>query len=184
MITIFAESITDRRLLERLLADLGPGCAFRVIHADGRDAARPLARTHLAIAHQPVALVMDAETTDTARIMQLQRDLEDYFLWVSQGVPFRVVQFIPEVEVVFFHHPEVLRRFLGDRLDKHAVVAGRFAPRAVLEELLQGSSLTELIERLTEEDLEELRKHETVAELRSFVESSDVHSLAVSSRSA
>ncbi len=184
MTTVFAEGPSDRRLLERLLADLQPRCGFRVVAANGRDAARPRARTHLVVARQPVALVMDAETTDAGRIMQQQRDLEDYFLWVSQGVPFRVVQFVPEVEVVFFQHPEVLRRVLGGRLDRNALVAGRFAPRAVLEELLRGGSLTELIERLTEEDLEELRKHEAVAELRSFVESSDVHSLAVSSRSA
>jgi hypothetical protein len=172
MTTVFAEGETDRALLACLLSDLRPGRELRIVASGGSDAARPLARKQLLLSRDPVALVIDSDTTDAERISQQQRDLEDYLRWGAQGTPFSVVQFVPHIEIIFFDHPVVLRRLLGADVDEHAVFAGKFAPKAVLERLVAGTEVgspTEMLRRLTEQDLAELRRHETVDALRQFI---------------
>ena len=44
----------------------------------GRDAARPMARKFLLQYGEPIALLLDSDTTDVERAQQQQRDLEDY----------------------------------------------------------------------------------------------------------
>src|SRR3954465_848280 len=128
MITVFVEGPSDQVLLSRLVSDLGQEEEIRLVASGGRDAARPLARKQLLVARDPVALVIDSDTTDSMRVAQQQRDLEDYLRWGAQGVGFAVIQFVPEIEVIFFQKPAVLRRALGQELDGSAVIAGKFAP--------------------------------------------------------
>lgn len=171
--TVFVEGVFDQLLIQRLLSDLHKQNGLRIKAAGGRDAARPRARKELLVSRQPVALVLDADTTDPTRVQQQQRDLEDYLSWGAQGLPFRVIQFTPELEVVFFNHPEVLTRIFDRKPDEMVILAGQAAPRHVLTQLLQGHKVPDridLIKMLTDADLDVLREDRLVAELRSFVE--------------
>jgi hypothetical protein len=172
MVTVFVEGVADQQLIEHLLADLVQGGAARVIASGGRDAARPRARKELLVRRRPVALVINSGTLDASRVAQQQRDLEDYLDWGGHGLGAEVIQFVPEAEVLFFHAPAVLERILHRGLDPDTVVAGGFAPRAVLERLaLQAGSkrLGDLFEMLSPLDLEVLREQEPIARLRTFI---------------
>lgn len=84
----------------------------------------------------------------------------------------RGAPFVPELEVLFFEQPGPLERLLGRPLDAQGKVAGRVAPREMLHSL--GAELgiahrSDLLGRLIEEDLRQLRSQKTVAELRAFV---------------
>lgn len=73
------------------------------------------------------------------------------------------------METILFERPAILERLLGRSLDPVVVAAGRAAPRRVLE-VLAGNDAPHLVDRLTEDDLRELRGTEPVAKLRDFVE--------------
>ena len=82
-----------------------------------------------------------------------------------------MTQFVPELEVVLFDSPMVLRSLVGKNVDQHAEAAGKLAPRKVLAMLAPGRDRTTLIDQLRPSDLQELRKHPAMADLRSFVKS-------------
>jgi hypothetical protein len=173
MITVFVEGRSDEVVLSRLLSDLVPEEDIRLVASGGRDAARPLARKQLLVTRNPVALVIDSDTTDSMRVAQQQRDLEDYLRWGAQGVGFAVIQFVPEIEVIFFQGAAVLSRALGRDLDASTVIAGKFAPAAMLKQLMAQAgvdSLASLVARLDESDLAELRTVEPIAALRNFLQ--------------
>lgn len=167
MTTVFVEGVSEQKLLERLLADLVPAYRFKVIRANGRDAARPLARKHLLTRREPVVLVLDAGTTDEQRVAQQQRDLEDYMRWGGIQMPYAVLQFVPEAEVVFFENPVVLQRLVDRQLPLEVVEAGRSAPRKMLGSLDQ--STLRLLNQLRDEDLNALRNNEVVKTIRGFI---------------
>lgn len=168
MTTIFVESTASQMLLERLLADLAPTHPLKIIHADGPDAARPLARQHLLTRRAPVVLLLDAGTTDERRVKGQQRDLEYYMGWGGMHTSYAVLQFVPEAEVVFFENPAVLQRLLGRTLPPELVEVGRFAPRKVLASLSQNAPFPypSLLNQLCERDLKDLRGSPVVEELR------------------
>lgn len=173
MMHVLVEGSFDEVLFRRLLDDLSGRSSFRIHVARGVNAARPAARKYLLVDREPVALIFDSDTREEQRFRQQRRDLEDYLAWGGHDVPYAVVQFVPEAEVIFFEQPGPLERILGHALDTQTRVAGRFAPRDILATLYRELSITDrrdLVPLLTESDLEQLRSHETVVELRKFVE--------------
>lgn len=168
---IYVAGSDNRRLLERLLDDLHSKVSFKIVEAHGHDAARPLARKQLLTSHEPVVLVVDADTTDDRKAKMQRRDIEEYMAWGGAGTPYKVLQFVPELEVVFFESPTVLRRVVGKAVDEHVKAAGKLAPRRVLSMLAPGTDESALIDKLRPSDMVALRRHPVIAELRSFVES-------------
>jgi hypothetical protein len=148
---------------------LKPKTSFTVVETRGRDAARPMARKQLLITHEPVVLVVDSDTTDDRRTKVQRRELEEYLAWGAADTPFKVLQFVPELEVVFFDSPSVLRSLVGKSVDKHAEAAGKLAPRKVLAMLVPDRDRLALIDKLRPTDVKELRKHPVIVDLRSFV---------------
>lgn len=166
---IFVEGTTDQSLLARLLEDLDPESPFEIVVAGGRNAARPLARQQLMTRHEPVVLVIDADTTDEEHARSQRNDLNDYLDWGAGSIPFKVVQFVPEIEVVFFHDPSVLRSLVGSDVDPRVAEAGAQAPRRILEILAPGRTRDELIAALGPDEIERLREHPIIADLRGFL---------------
>lgn len=172
MLHIFVESPFDKQLLDRLLEDLPTPHQFLVHASNGRDAARPVARKYLLVYREPVVFVFDADNRDEAYVRRQQRDYEDYLRWGGHGIPFKVVQFVPELAVIFFEQPGPLERLLGHALDVQSKVAGRFAPMEILRDFcseLTMRSPSDLVTRLSENDLRDLRSGKTIADLRDFV---------------
>lgn len=174
MLHILVEGSFDRELVKRLLADLDQSYNFRVQTVQGRNAGRPIARKCLLIHREPIVFIIDADTSDAHEVQQYQRDLEDYLSWGGHGVNYKVIQFVPELEVIFFEKPGPLERLLGHPLDEHQKVAGRFAPREVLKGLHKELGIVDRADipnNLKQDDLNEFRSHTTITELREFVKS-------------
>jgi hypothetical protein len=129
MIHVVTEGPFDQRLIEVALADLASTGSFGVESYGGRDSGRPVARKHLLRHKDPIVFVIDADTSDPRKVQQQQRDLEDYFAWGGHGLPFRVITFVPEMEIVFFQQTAFLERLLGRSLEPAIKVAGRIAPK-------------------------------------------------------
>jgi hypothetical protein len=169
--TIFVEGAFDRELIAKLLGDLRGQYPFRLHAGRGLNALRPLARKSLVVDRSPVALVVDAESIDRDLVAAQKRDLEDYLAWGASGVPFKVIQFVPEAEVIFFEQQGFLQRVLKRRLTPSDVLAGKVAPRRFLDSqfAVAHRSRTELLRKLGVSEIVALRAHPQVQELREFV---------------
>lgn len=167
MVTVIVGGATEHRLVGRLLADVVDEHAVTVLSASSADAARPFA-VRIAIEEpQPIAFVMNADSTNPQRVRETQSALKSYFRrWARH--PFLIIQFEPEAETLLFEKPAILERLLGQTLDPVVVAAGRAAPKRVLE-ALAGGEAHYLVDRLTDDDLRELRGTSVIARLRDFV---------------
>jgi hypothetical protein len=166
---VFVEGAAHALLLSRVLEDLAPQVRFRIVTADGQDTLRAMARTTLVTERQPVALVVDSDTSNTSQSANQLQELNDYLAWVAGPTPFKVVQFQPEMEVIFFHWPDVLAAMTGRRLPPELARVGKTAPRAVLQTLFPMASLAARIKALPPEQISELTKSREIAELRAFL---------------
>jgi hypothetical protein len=168
MSIVVTEGLLHQRLLDLLLSDVAERYPVQVIAGGSADAARPLARRESLLGQQPVVLAIDAGSVDAGHVGAQQRDLEFYFSWGANGLPLKVVQFVPGIEVIFFQRPQVLERLLGRKLDPALMIAGEVAPRALLERLGHGN-LEDRLGELTPADLYQLRGHPAIAAIREFV---------------
>lgn len=169
MVTIFVEGPAEQTLLERLLADLPAAANVRVVAAGSADDARPRTRKELLVHQRPALLVIDADSVDSDRVEQQQRELEAYLAWGGNGVPYEVVQFVPTMEALFFDAPDVLEHLVGRKVDELMLAAGEIAPKAVLQRI-GVANVQDRFGHLTEDDIRTLRVHPTIAVIREFVQ--------------
>ncbi|MBB4637988.1 hypothetical protein [Longimicrobium terrae] len=170
MISVVVGGEAEHRLVQALLADLMEEHGVSVRSGSSADDARPFARQIMIEHPRPVAFVINADSTNPQRVRETQSGLKSYFRpWAR--CPFLVMQFEPEAETIYFERPAILERLLGRALDPVVVAAGRAAPKRVLE-VLAGSEARHLVDRLTEDDLRELRATAAITRLRNFVRTS------------
>ena len=178
MMHVIVEGSDDRLLVNALLEDLRGACRFELEAAGGKDAGRPLARKYLLVSGEPVAFVFDADVTDARLVDRQVQDLQSYFDWNGLGARILLTPMVPVIEVLFFKRPEVLARVLGTNISSATELAGRHAPKTVLNELMKDSQVRtfdRLVESLAPGDLRQLRRIEEVQRLRSFVEEHSSH---------
>lgn len=166
---VVVEGPDDRALLERLLADLEALIEFTV--ARGKNHARPWARRLQIEKHEPVVLVVDADTQDPSVADAERAELMDYLRWSSKGAPYLVVSFRPTIEVLFFATERVLEEVTGQAVDPLTFAIAADAPRSALAHLLRGKrfELSAVASQLSEESVEAMRAHDSVRQLREFI---------------
>ena len=172
-IHILVEGESDQRIIEQLLADLRQTHTFKITKCGGRDAARPIARKILIQYGEPIALLVDSDTTDAERARQQKRDLEEYLRWGTCDIPFTVQQFVLEIEVIFFDHLQALKRIFRRNLHEKTILIGKKAPRKMLEDLLKEKHIPGtdgMLSMLSDTDLGDLWQHPIIKELREFTE--------------
>ncbi len=171
-IQIVVEGNRDAVILSTLLADCkNINLKFRV--AEGKNATHSLARTLQVQFHDPVVLIVDADTNDPATIDEQQAAYMAYLRFTSYGVPFGVFIMVPTIEIVFFKAPEILEKLLGQKLTERDLAVSEYAPRLILDNYLQSSgiSLENFIARLQEPQLHLLRNVEPILGVRRFLQS-------------
>ncbi|ALM85331.1 hypothetical protein [Bordetella sp. N] len=166
---IFLEGKTELAFMTNLLADLPRYVDVRYILADSPDAMRPMALRTLLSRRTPVVMVFQAHTIDEQKAAAALQDLNDYLSWESVRVPFKIIQFVPEIEVLFFQSPTTLEFLTRQKLTAEMVGVGKAAPRQLIKALTAGKETLELIGRLRPEDWAELRRLPRIADLRSFL---------------
>ena len=136
-------------------------------------ASSPWRSTLIASRQTPVAIVVDAKSTDPEMIRYRRQDIEEVVLIVSPGIPVKVIVAVPELEAIFFHDPHVLRRLFDRRVTDELLSLARTNPRRVLDELIARSDSIQqpidILVALTEEELETLRQADVVLELADFL---------------
>ncbi|MCE7982844.1 MAG: hypothetical protein DYG89_16805 [Caldilinea sp. CFX5] len=171
-IQIVVEGNRDALILSTLLADCkNVNLRFRI--AEGKNAAHSLARTLQVQFHEPVALILDADTNDAAAVEEQQVAYTAYLRFTSQGVPFTVFLMVPTIEIIFFNAPEILEKLLGKKLTERDLAVSEYAPRLILDNYLQASGINmeNFIARLQEQHLQILRNVEPILALRRFLQS-------------
>lgn len=169
-VTIVTEGEADRLLIGALL-DV-PDKHVNIVVAHGWSAADSVARSLLVRDNADVALVVDADTSDSVFARERERFLKRSLGEIASSSRWQVFVFVPTIEVLFFDHPAVLRELVGHDLTDQDIIRGRFEPKRTLEELLPKKSIINTYrENLTTLDLSELRRAPKIEELRRFLES-------------
>jgi hypothetical protein len=167
---VVVEGELDAILMKRLLEDL-TAVTITYYTANGKNAARPLARKIQLDTHQPVIFIADSDDPDPQRSHEQRRSYQSYFRMSSDGVPFHVALIVPSVEVLFLRNPELVSNVSGRGFDRDVEALARYAPKQALATLFGGQrpNLTEWVHRIDERDLRLLREESEVREIRQFL---------------
>ncbi len=170
---IVTEGPAEMRLLQLLLKpelDQAKGRA-RVIEGGGWSGAESLARSIVVVPQEPAALVVDADTTNPARVKEYRRFLEHSLGSVAPHPLWAVYVVVPEVEVLLTQDLGILEALVGGPVSQEQAIRARYEPKAVLAELMteRGISPDEFARRLRKVDLGPLRRVSPIPELREFL---------------
>lgn len=174
---IVTEGESDRALLERVFRTELRAGVVEIVTSRGGTAALSTARTLVAVRKAPVALVIDADTTDERRIEERRDYLAEALRAASPGTSWKIFLAVPELEAVLFDDPSVIEWTLGVHVtDAHRQLA-KFQPKHVLEGLfLQKHIRTRIdfVNRMPETAVQSLRESTLIKEIREFLEQSTV----------
>lgn len=135
--------------------------------AGGAAVARSLLETHA----DPLALVLDARTSDADFASEQQQ--EYYSLARGGSAPFRLFMAVPELETVLFSDPPTLERLLERPIPADALFEAQFRPRVVLQRLLDetqpGRDLSWVAERIDAEAGCVYARHPLICSLIGFL---------------
>ena len=163
------EGRVDELILRRLL----PGDviqAIEIVVAHGSSSAQSLATTLLGVRRRPLALVIDADTTNPAAVQE-RIDLLRYLVRQAAGsVPYAVFVAVPEIEVVLLHDRSLFERLVGKQLSDLEWHLGLLSPKEAINNLIGSSTSIEVIVlRLADDDVQVLQQHPLVKELSDFL---------------
>lgn len=175
MITyILAEGSFNAQLIKtvlpaNLLTDVG------VVSANGVSAVESLARSLVVRRRVPVVIVFDADSVVAELVEQRRKDIEEIVEIVSINTPVKVVPAVPQIEIIFFQDVSLLSHLLGFTPSKDILDLAVSQPREALEQLIYQSELiqdsSQIIEQLTNEDIEILRSSSVMQEIVQCLES-------------
>ncbi|MBV8048872.1 MAG: hypothetical protein JO171_17115 [Paludibacterium sp.] len=166
---IYVEGESDGELIRLVLEDLANQYSFKIIVTNGADDARPSARSASQRWSDPVMLVTNAETANPSLARAREQDLDFYFAWRINDRPFKLIQFVPQCEVVFFEVTGLLEEVLGGPVDPALKQVGPDAPKKVMSVL--GTSVQQIAQTADHSHIaQRLREHPKLAELRDFVQ--------------
>lgn len=166
-INIVVKGDSDKQFLAQILEDLTQSYAIQFFTANARNEAHTLARTLQVRKHDPVALVLDAETTNPDRILEEKSTFDLYLRLTSEGIPFKVVLFAPEIEGIFVSDKNVFEFLTGKKMEPNEERLSKAAPKVYLSTVQPDWKKRAL--RLGEPELQALREVEPIKQLRTFI---------------
>lgn len=172
---IVCEGPFDAELLktvlpEKLLNDVP------VVSAGGLSAVKSLARSLVVRRQVPIIIVVDADSVVPELVQERLKDIEEIVEIVAINTPVKVVLAVPEMETIFFQDAIFLSRLLGYSPPQNLLDLAVFKPKEALGQLLSESepnnhiSPLEIIARLSNEDIDILRKAPFIQEIINFLE--------------
>jgi 5S rRNA maturation endonuclease (ribonuclease M5) len=170
---IVCEGEHDAQLLKRVLPEELVDTV--VVAAGGLSEVKSLARSLIVRRQSPVAIVVDADASTRQLIEGLRKNTEEIIGSVAANTPFKVILAVPTLETIFFQDVSLLSRLLGDVPSQDVLSLAVYQPSQILKQLISQSkkyqSQTQLVEQLTNEDLEILRKAPVIQEVIQFLQS-------------
>jgi hypothetical protein len=171
--SVLTEANFDGMLLATLLGneENRDGVEIRVVR--GLSSGYSFARTMLAVKRIPVAVVIDADSPEQEVASERQRSAEEVLGDAAAGVPFRVIVAVPELEILFFKRPQLLKKVYGKSVTTLITELGQVSPRRALQKLdpdLDYEHLRfKILKAMDEEDIKALRATALIKELLSFL---------------
>ena len=169
---IVCEGITDAQLLQRilpkeLLNDV------EIVAAGGLSAIKSLARSLIVRRQVPVAIVADADSVEPNVIHDRLNSIEEIVKSVAISTPVKVILAVPTIEIIFFEDIGLLSHLLeyGPSQAQKMMNLAKSQPDKAIREFLDRSQRNGLINQLTNDDLEILRKVPFIQEIIYFLQS-------------
>jgi hypothetical protein len=167
------EDQCDQLILQRILGAVASSKDFSVGNGGVRSGAVTLAMSLLMMRESPVALVLDAGSSDDARIVEERVTLESLLASVAVRSRFRLVLAVPQIEILLFPDRDTATKIFGRKLTDVEWTRAQFQPREMANELLNNNGKTRTIEkmvaRLPARILQRLAEQPLIAELRQFM---------------
>jgi hypothetical protein len=171
-ISVLAESNLDGMLLATLLAEEQDRDDIEVRVVGGLSSGYSVARTMLAVKRMPVAVVIDADSPEPEVASERRRRAEEILGDATEGVPFRVIVAVPELEILFFGRPDLLHRVF-DKIDEHVIELARLSPRHAIGKLAPGEpyefACFRILRAMDADDIKALRETDLIRDLLSFI---------------
>jgi hypothetical protein len=131
------------------------------------------ARTLLAVRFEPVALVLDAGSTDPEAERRRRDEADEVIGEASGAAPLRVLVAVPALEALLFLRPGAVMRAFGPT-DEDLLELGRLSPRDALKKLepngSEYSAAFRLVQALDDVDVAALRDMPPIRELLELLE--------------
>jgi hypothetical protein len=171
---LVCEGDRDAQLLKRVLpAELLN--TVEIIAAGGLSSLKSLARSLIVRRQSPVVIVIDADLTVPSQVEERRKDIEEIVGSVAANTPFKVILAVPMLETIFFQDISLLSRLLGYEPSQEMLGLAVYQPKQSLNQLIAQSkkcqSQFQLVEQLTNEDLEVFRKIPVIQEIVMFLQS-------------
>lgn len=166
-VNLIIEGTDDELILKHLL----PETTLRNVNfvIGGRKyAALSLARSMVAVRQVPVVFVIDADTLNESAAQQTVSELQESLESVSPNIPFEVIAFMPEIEMLFFQNRRIAEQVTGHKFSKEEFARAQSRPKEALKSRLT-DSLAEALTKLTDADVWMLRTEPSLKQLTAFV---------------
>ncbi|WP_088241138.1 hypothetical protein [Calothrix rhizosoleniae] len=171
---IVCEGNLDAQLLKRVLPEELLN-NVEVVPAGGVSALKSLARSLIVRRQSPVAVVMDADVIAPEKVEERLKDIEEVVVSVAANTPVKVILAVPTIEIIFFQDDSLLPQLLEYAPDQDILKLAVYQPKQALTQLISQStqyeSQSQLIEQLTNEDIEILHKTPVIQEIIQFLQS-------------
>lgn len=157
-------------ILRRLLpVDVVQGTELVV--AQGSYAVQSLATTLLGVRRRPLALVVNADTTNPS-IVQEKVDLLRYLVRQGAGnVPYALFVAVPQIEVVLLHDRSLFEWLVGKQLSDLEWRLALLSPKEAIDNLVGSpAGIEAIVLRLADDDVKILRQHPLIKALSDFLE--------------
>ncbi len=129
------EGVIDKFLLERLLPqDVLAGIKFFV--GNGYTTAISKARSLLVASDQPVAILVDSDSTDVSQISQRKEFIEQFLNQLSSSDHFDIFIAVPALEILFFKDRKTLEKLLQSKVSDKQWEFAQQKPGEALRNLL------------------------------------------------
>jgi hypothetical protein len=175
MTNVVLERDSDGMLMAKLLAVESQSIDLRIIASGPMSSAYSSARTLLAVLGEPVALVLNAETTYPEAVARHRQTAEEVIGATAKRSPFCLLMAVPSLESLLFTRPALLARAFGDRADDggRAQELGRLSPREAYKRLdpgsPEGAGFSKLLQEMDDEDVAAIREESPIRELIAFL---------------
>jgi hypothetical protein len=172
MLHILVESNPAANVLLTLLAEEQDGGLVELRVSAPSSSLYGAARTLLGIRSEPVAVVLDAESTDEDAVERRQRSAEEVIGDAAGVAPLRVLVAVPALEALLFRRPDAVRRAFP-QASESLVEVGLVSPWNALKRLdscLSGPTASlHIVRGLNEQDVAALRAESPIKELLEFL---------------
>jgi hypothetical protein len=171
MAYVVVEDRFDAEILKRVLPQqVSEATEFTI--GSGRYSAQSLARSLLAVGQTPVALVVDADTTDKSAICEQEDWLRESLQQASAGARFDVFLAEPEIEILLFESKEFVEELSPRSVSPTELSLARSDPKGFLARALGDRRVSDvLLRRLDDRAVAAMRGHPLIEGLNRFLSS-------------